>query len=99
MEQNRKIIGVQVTARATDVLRALKVQPGGPSLMLEFERAWGQCKPHFTVVAAEEAPSSVEAFYDLRSTRSHPVRQPRTNPNQRGTSNQCQQASAGKLSS
>jgi hypothetical protein len=58
--------------------------------MLESKRAWEQGKPHFIVVVAEEAPLSVEASYDLRYTRPHPVRQPQTNPNQRGVSNQCQ---------
>ena len=42
--------------------------------MLESKRAWEQGKPHFIVVVAEEAPLSVEASYDLRFTRPHPVR-------------------------
>jgi hypothetical protein len=55
--------------------------------MLEFKRAWEQGKPHFIVVAAEEAPLSAEAFHNLTFIRPHPVRRLRTNPNQRLVSN------------
>jgi hypothetical protein len=44
------------------------------SLIRAFRRAWEQGKPHFIVVAAEEAPLSAEAFHDLSFTRPHPVR-------------------------
>ncbi len=47
-------------------------------------------KPHFIVVAAEEAPLSAEAFHEPYIHQTHPVRRLRTDPNQWLVSNQCE---------
>ena len=59
MEQNGKTTGVQVIARATDVLRALEAEPGGLSLAKIARRVELPRSTVHRIVTALEAESLV----------------------------------------